>query len=190
MVFAAASASAAACGGSGPTTLKPGRPLASGEDRLFENGVDLVADPGQLSGRWREDWDRELQGRVGRADLVLLFRVATVRTDIDPDRRRTHRLEGTVQRVLFGSWPEGERDLTLRVADTEPGFGTIEGREQQVMGTTFVAFLRVVPTDAGGVQPRWHLSPATASVVDQTKALLERRQRVARRAPGRRRRVH
>ena len=151
--------------------------------------MDLVADPGQLSGRWREDWDRELQERVGRADLVLLFRVETVRTDIDPDRRRTHRLEGEVVRTLFGAWPEGDRDLTLRVADTEPGFGTIEGREQQVMGTTFVAFLRLVPTDAGGVQPRWHLSPATASVLGQTKALLEQR-RAARRGEGRSRRVH
>ena len=184
MLFALALAWTGGCGGPAATALRPGRPLAPEEGPLFENGVDLVARPEQLSGRWGEDWSRELQGRAEHADVVLRLRIETVRTDIDPDGRRVLRLEGKVGQVLFGTWPEAQDTVTLRVADTEAGFGTVDGRDAQLMGTPFVAFLRLLPSPDGGVRMRWHLSPATGEVMGRLEPLLRARQR-----PARRRRV-
>ncbi len=142
------------------------RPLTDAEGHLFDNGIDWIADPTQLSGAWRAEWEEGVQARVAAADRILLVEVSALRTDMDPERRRTYRLQVDVREALLG--PSPDETILLAVRQDDPGFGTLRGREQQVLSKPFVAFLRRVPSGSGGASWRWHLiaagKPALAQV--------------------------
>lgn len=146
----------------------------TGEDAVvFEDGVDFVFDPDVLEGRWREDWSRELQQRVERADIVAVVRVATLRTDVDLDRRTTYRLIATVERELLGEPPQEEMSLVVR--EGEGGFESVRSNERRVLDGDFVAFVKWYQTEHESVAPHWHLSPATDPVLRRVEFLVRRR---------------
>ncbi|MBW2463145.1 MAG: hypothetical protein JRH11_15955 [Deltaproteobacteria bacterium] len=169
----------AACGGG--TEGRTIQPFTGEHAEVFEDGVDFVADPDALEGRWREDWSRDLDRRVTWSDGVLLLTIGTIRTDSDLDRQRTYRLIAQVDRVILGEGDEGfSGEIELKVREGEAGFGTVDGNERQLLDQPFVGFVRWHQTDAGEVVPRWHLSPATTPVVSRVEYLAESRRDVRR----------
>lgn len=155
-------------------------PLSADEARLFERGVDFVAKPEGLEGRWREDWDAELEQRVRSADLVALVTVRTLRTDTAPDQRVTHRLAAHVDRVITGKGPSDE--LELASDESAAGFASLDQAISRMADQKFVAFVKWSP-DASSGEPvaHFHLSPASAEVLTQTEGTVTR---VREREPG------
>ena len=183
------SALAAACATS-PSTSAPttGVPLAEGERALFDDGVDFVGDPSVLEGRWRDDWSRELDERVTRADVVSYIRVHALRTDTDLERRTTYRLLIDEVDDVLGGLPE---ELALASLEGDGGFATIDGNEDRILDQEFVLFLKWEQREPDAeVRARWHLSPHTEQVTARVEYLAERRRGVARPQPQRRIHVH
>ncbi len=179
------------CGGASTLSSKlpAPRPLSASEAALFDNGLDWVADPTQLSGRWREDWEGALKARTATADAVLVVEVTTVRTDLDPEQRRTYRLQADVRDTLFGSMPDDT--LLLAVREGDEGFGTLHGRERRVLSRRFVLFLRRVPAESGtGASWRWHLLSAAPAVLERVKRQVALRTHTTRQSRRRRIVVH
>jgi hypothetical protein len=158
-------------------------PFTESHEAVFENGLDLVAEPDLLEGPWLETWEDDLDVRVTLADLVALTTVQTVRTDIDLDRDETYRLVVEVDRSYLGV----ERDeLTLTVREGEAGYDSVVTNATRLLQRQFLVFVKWVERD-GAVVPRWHLSPATDQVAGRVERLLRTRRQVEREGRGRRR---
>jgi len=166
---------APACGGG--TTEVHLSPFTAEHAEVFEDGVDFVADPENLEGRWREDWSRDLDRRVTWADVIAMVTIRTLRTDTDPDRQTTFRLIAEAGRELLGDIPE---EVELKVHQHEVGFGTVEGNHRQILDQEFIAFLKWYETENGDVAAHWHLSPGSDPVVSRTEYLIERRHEIPR----------
>lgn len=161
-----------ACG-SAPPPARQTSPFTDEHAAVFEDGLDFIADPTALEGRWREDWSGDLDQRVSWSDLIATVTVHTLRTDTDLDRLDTYRLIVEVDEALWGEAPEEELVLTVREGDT--GFGTIEGNERRVLNQPFVMFVKWYEAPDGQVKPRWHLAPATEPVTARVEYLIENR---------------
>lgn len=166
----------AACGGSQEVEVQLS-PFTEEHAEVFEDGVDLVADPEGLEGRWREDWSRDLDRRVSWSDVIAVITVRTIRTDTDPNRRTTLRLVVEPSRELVGDIPD---EVDLKVFHDAPGFSTVEGNSRQILDQEFIAFLKWYQADDGSVLPHWHLSPASQPVLSRVEYLLERRREIPR----------
>lgn len=163
-------------------------PLSAEEALLYENGVDHVADPEALEGRWREDWSRELDDRVSGADVVAVVTVKTLRTDTDPGRHVTYRLVLETDRQIVGEIPD---DLSLSVSEADGGFNSVDGNERRILDQSFVLFAKYeLAAGNSKVTIRWHLAPATDAVVARVDYLAERRRGVERERPTHRVVVH
>lgn len=171
VVIALGSALAACGGGAATGAMRPTSKLTEQDSAWFEDAVDFVADPSALTGRWAEDWDRDLRGRIARGDLVAIITVSTLQTQIDPEQRTTFRLTTQVQKTLKGKAPA---DLTLAVADDAPGYGTIEPARARLLSERFVVFAKWVKRPDGKVGARFHLSIASPEVVSRVRSELER----------------
>lgn len=171
-----------ACGGGSQSGVpaKPPGEFTAEHALLFESGVDFIADPEALEGRWRDDWSTELAGRVSYADVIALVQVDTFRTDVDPARRNTYRLVADVAKTWMGEAPD-ELVLVVRPGDT--GFGTVHNKEDQIINKGFVAFIRWDLDENGRVVPRWHLSPASSPVAERVMYLVGRREEAAGEGP-------
>jgi hypothetical protein len=165
-----------ACGGGGAAEVQL-TPFTPEHAEVFEDGIDFVADPEGLEGRWREDWSWDLDRRVTWADVIAIVTVRTVRSDTDPGRENTVRLVVETGRTLVGD--PGE-DLELKVHQDSPGYSSVEGNSRRILDHEFIAFIKWYETDSGAVAPHWHLAPSTESVVSRTEYLLERRREIPR----------
>lgn len=162
------------CGG----TAEPARattPFTADHAEIFEDGVDFIADPTSLEGRWREDWSRDLDRRVSESDLIAKVVIHTIHTDTDLDRVSTYRLVAEVTEELWGGAPEEELQLTVR--EGEAGYGTLEGNDRRVLDQPFVAFIKWYDAPDGTVRAHWHLAPSTEPVVTRVEYLIENRLR-------------
>ena len=149
---------------------------------MFDNGVDYVTDPEGLGGEWFAQWERTLRALAQLADAVTVVRVEAVRLDVSPEGRRLVRLLCTPEQMLWGRLPEDQKEgLTLTVSERQDAFGTVEGRDDALLGRRFVAFLRYVPGDQGNVTIRWHLAAAGGAVLRRTQAWLQEREERRRR---------
>ncbi len=161
-----------ACGGSQDEELI-GSPMDTEDYEYFDGAIDFVADPEALQGQWREQWSNGLDQRVRRADAIAYVTVQTYRTDIDPNGGETKRFSITVDRNLSGEVEEG---MTFTSRPGEIGYNTVDGREDQILNSRFVLFLRWHLPEGGTVAtPYWHLSPAVEAVTARTEYLIERR---------------
>lgn len=163
-----------ACGGSQASELVFA-PFTAEHEPVFENGLDMVRDPGGLGGAWLTSWEEELDRRVSLADAVALVTVTTIRTDTDLDRRDTFRLVTRVDREYLG---ELDDEVTFAVAEGESGYSTVETNERRLLDQQFFAFVKWQREDDGGRRPRWHLSPATDAVARRVRRLLRDRRQV------------
>lgn len=155
-----------ACGGKPPPSVQY-TPVTPEQERVFEHGVDFVAALEGLEGRWRDDWDRDLQERVAGADFIGTVSVKTLLTETDPEQRVTHRLVGTVERTLIG---DAGKEIDLRVREGQPGFPTVHDNLQRIQDRSFVAFVKWYRDDVGERAAHFHLSPASDVIVSQTES--------------------
>ncbi|MET0283228.1 MAG: hypothetical protein ABW352_02115 [Polyangiales bacterium] len=159
--------SLAACAGS-TQTAKPVVTLTPEQTKAFDSGIDFVGSLEGLEGRWREDWDRDLQERVGVAQFVGLVTVRTLRTDTDPQQHVTYRLVAHVDRELSGK-PSHGKELELAVRDSALGFTSVHENISRITDRQYVAY--VVTGPEGEL---WHLSPASPEVVSETESVISR----------------
>jgi hypothetical protein len=163
------------CGSSAPV-IRPSSEFTEEHARVFEDGVDFIALPDTLEGRWEEEWAAEFQQRVGQADFIALVKITTVRTDTDLERRRTYRLVADIDSVLLGESP-GE-EVSLVTAEGQPGFNSIDENERRLLNAEFVAYVKWYETPEGEVLAHWHLSPNSEGVRRRTQFLIARRRDV------------
>jgi hypothetical protein len=159
------------CGAGSKQGTTPAQ-LSPDDSRLFEQGVDFIAKLDGLEGRWREDWDRDLQQRVGAADLVALVTVNTLRTDTDPEQRVTHHVVARVDRVVSGEAP-GE-EIELSVKEGAAGFATVDQALTHLAEQQFVAYVKWLRGEGGRSVPYFHLSPASEQVLAETEGYVAR----------------
>jgi len=154
-----------ACGGaSAKVSYTPATPE---QERVFEHGVDFVAALEGLEGRWREDYDRDLQQRVAAADFIGIVKIGTTLTETDPEQRVTYRLVGSVKRTIAGA---DLKDLELRVRQGQLGFPTIQENLQRIDQREFVVFVKWYQDDQGERAAHFHLSPASEQIVTATES--------------------
>lgn len=158
-----------ACGGASPDQIN-NAPLSADEARAFEHGADFIATLTGLEGKWREDWDRDLQTRVGSADFVGVITIHTVRTDVDPEQRVTHRLMGKVERSLYGK--ARAKDVDLAVREGVPGYVSVHDNLERLQGAKVIAYVRWFRTDVNTVSAHWHIAPASEEIVAETETAI------------------
>lgn len=161
-----------ACGSSAPVRRQTS-PFTAEHARFFDDGIDFVADPDVLDGRWRDEWADDLLGRVQSSDVIAVVEVDTLRTDTDLDRKTTFRLIGSVDRVLLGDDP-GE-EVTFAVREGDAGFASVRGNERRILDAQFVAFIKWYEDANRDIKPHWHLAPATRAVLARVDYLIETR---------------
>jgi hypothetical protein len=154
-----------ACGGSTPKTNYS--PTTPEQERVFEHGVDFVAALEGLEGRWRDDYERDLQERVAGSDFIGIVKVVTLLTETDPEQRVTHRLVGTIQRTVAGT---DLKDVELRVREGQLGFPTVHENLQRIEQREFVVFVKWYQDDQGERAAHFHLSPASEQIVSATES--------------------
>lgn len=157
---------AGACGAKAPANVEYTQATPE-QERVFDHGVDFVAALEGLEGRWRDDWDRDLQERVAGADFIGTIKVKTLLTETDPEQRVTHRLVGHVARTLSG---KADGELELRVREGQPGFQTVHDNLQRIQDRDFVAFVKWYRDDVGERAAHFHLSPASDVIVSETES--------------------
>jgi hypothetical protein len=166
-------AGAIGCGAARVTApARPTSPFTDMDLKLFDDGVDLVADPDALAGQWGDDWNLEMRDRVARSDLIALVEVRTFRSDTDPESRTTHRLSVGVDRVLKGKPPADELDLAT--PDSAAGYPTIDSNKGRLLHMTLLVLVKWVETNAGTVGSHFHLVAASDKIVARVQAHIER----------------
>ncbi|MFK7992163.1 MAG: hypothetical protein AB8I08_39455 [Sandaracinaceae bacterium] len=179
----------AACGPATPNVAELDlEPYNEEHAAVFENGVDMVADPQALGGSWLRTWEEELDQRISMADLVALVTVRAMRHDTDLERRDTLRLVAHPDRVFLGqeTITEGQ-DILFSVREGEGGYGTVENNERRLLDSQFFAFVKWERDSADQLIPHWHLSPATDDVALRVRDVLAERRQIARDNQGTRR---
>lgn len=153
---------AAACGGSSKRVAQPGEFTAQ-HAALYDDGVDLIEDPDSLSGRWRSDWEVELDQRLDDADLVASGTVTTLREEINPEGRATYHLLFQVDRTYRGK--ARGKEISLASREGAAGYASVEQYREHVIERPLFAFVRyaVNPT-TGEVSPHFHLMPPSPAV--------------------------
>lgn len=148
---------------------QPSSPFLEADKLYFDDGVDLIGEPEGLSGRWADDWNTEMRERVRRSDMIALLTVNTLRTDVSPEQRYTHWLVADVGDVLKGQY-DGE--LGLASSEDSVGFASVERERDAILHKPMVVFAKWVVDDMGVVRARWHLAPATKSIVSAVRLAL------------------
>jgi hypothetical protein len=171
-----------ACGGAKTTTVVT--PLTPEQAKAFDHGIDFVTTLEGLEGRWRDDWDQDLQVRVSSADLIAAVTVRTLRTDTDPTQRVTYRLVAHVDRELVGE--QGDKELELAVNDAQPGYLSVRENMTRIADKQYVAYVKRGP-DGGDA---WHLSPASDQVLSETESKITQLMRAPKKDSGERVIVH
>ena len=175
----------AACGGGAQTiNYTPSTPE---QLRVFDHGVDFVAALEGLEGRWRQDWDRDLQERVGGADYIGVVRIETLLSETDPEQVVTHRLVGRVQRTILG---DADKTVELRVREDEVGFPTIHDNVSRIQAKEFLLFAKWFADDNGQRAAHFHMAPASEAVVSEAEKIVGLRKRESTDAQGGRTIVH
>ncbi|MDB4990144.1 MAG: hypothetical protein JWN04_5322 [Myxococcaceae bacterium] len=146
------------------------KPMTPEQTKAFDRGVDFVATLEGLEGRWRNDWDSDLQVRVGNATLIAAVTVTTTRVDTDPSQRVTYRLVAHVDRELVGS--DADKELELPSAPNDPGYTSVQDNIARMADKQYLAYVRQA---ADGLY--WHLSPVSPEVTAETESQITRMNR-------------
>lgn len=166
----AIAALATACGAAAPIAVVSS-PFLPEDSEYFDDGADFVGDPTMLEGRWRDEWAHEFQGRIVKGDVMVVVRIATVRTSVDLDRRTSYHLMPEAIQPLWGELPPVE----LIVREGAPGYASVHASLDRLQAGQYVLFIKWYTNDAGNASAHWHLSPGTEAVVNRTLYLIEHR---------------
>jgi len=171
-----------ACGGA--QTRAVIAPLTPEQAKAFDHGIDFVTTLEGLEGRWRDDWDRDLQVRVASADLIATVTVRTLRTDTDPTQHVTYRLVAHVDREMVGG--QRDKEIELAVHETQPGYLSVRENMSRIADKQYVAYVK---HGAEG-EHEWHLSPASDQVLSETESKITQLLRAPKKDTGERVIVH
>jgi len=149
-----------ACGGS-QASVKP-LEFTPRHAVLFDDGVDLIEDPDALQGRWKSDWDQELDERMAHADFVSSGMVKTIRVEVDPEGRATYHLMFEVSRDLKGDAPRDQISLASR--EGAAGYSSLEQHRDRILNRGLVAFVRKAKDASGAIVAHFHLMPPSAAI--------------------------
>jgi hypothetical protein len=164
-----------ACAGKQTTApARPTSPFTETDLKLFDDGVDTVADPDALGGRWADDWNNEMLDRVRRSDLIALVEVTTLLTDSDPEGHTTHHLVVEVEKVMHGKPPADE--INLASPSVASGFPSVDSNKGRLLHMHLLALLKWVAQPDGSVTSHFHLASSADKVVSRVRALMERDQ--------------
>ncbi|MCA9577169.1 MAG: hypothetical protein R3B40_23405 [Polyangiales bacterium] len=159
------------CGAAAPT-VQPTTPFLEGDAALFDRGISYITNPSALGGGWEAEWAEALERRVQRAEAIALVTGHTFREDTNPHREVTYRISLDVERKLYGELPD---DLELLSRPGDEGFESVQGQEARILEQSFVVFVKWQLNDeTGGVEPAFHLEPASETVVARVRELIER----------------
>jgi hypothetical protein len=172
LVIVLCCASFSACAAK-PTTApaRPTSPFTEADLKLFDDGVDMVADPDALGGRWAEDWNTEMLERVRRSDLIALVEVTTLLTDTDPESHTTHHLVVSVEKVLQGKPPADEINLASR--STAAGYPSIDTNKNRLLHMQLLLLLKWVAQPDGSIASHFQLASSSDKVVSRVRAHME-----------------
>jgi hypothetical protein len=149
-----------ACGGATPQ-VRVSSPFTEEHAKYFEDGVDLVKDPTSLDGRWRDEWQADLDRRVGLSDLIARVKVSTVRSIWDLDHT-VLQLDLTVQEQLHGT-SAGE-SLVVSVREGDVGFPSVKTNQARLLNADYLVFVKWYVGDVGRPVAHWHLAPDTDAI--------------------------
>jgi len=145
-------------------------PFTERHAQLFDDSVDMVENPQDLSGAWLDDWEKELDERFAESNVIAKGRVITLRTDQDLEQRTTFHIVVKVDEVLEGK--HGGEELNLRVAQGEPGYANVERYREQMLNKPFVAFVRWYKDASGVAGEHFHLSTPSKHLLQRLDRLL------------------
>lgn len=158
----------ASCGGSSKGSVTS--PFSPEDEALFDGSVEFVEDPAKLSGRWRDDWEREIGARAARADVVFVGVLKTARQGGDSKGRAFVDLGFEVEKTLKGKI---DASVDLRSRADHPGHRTLGRAGDRVLGGRFVAFVKWIEED-GVVRGRFHLAHASDIVLSAVEFQLSK----------------
>lgn len=154
------------------------RPLskwAGPEAVLFDDGIDIGAVPAakEVDPPRDEHNDQLIGARLRDADGVVIAKVKGVSREPLGDGQRfvvDLLVEGE---PLMGKAPAGA--LVLRVGPDSPAFGTVRGREQEIVGRRLVVYYRLYapPPESDEAIVHFHLSGASAGLLEEIKKQIE-----------------
>lgn len=157
------------CGGSKQSTGVE-TPLTAQQLALFEDGVDMLADPGALQDTWRSDWEQETRARIAESDQIVLGDVTTVRTQEDPGQAVSYYVVMSVKKTLLGE-PAGA-ELVLTSREGAAGYGNLGDQRDRLLRMSVVAFVKRA-REGSTVVPHFHIvipsQPLFAAIEEHTK---------------------
>lgn len=149
--------------------IAPSSAFTAQDATVFDDAVDLLSDPQGLDGAWGDSWRRDLEVRAKRADVVAIVTIETVVSDVDLQRRRGVRLNPVVVRTMRGRLPA---DLGLRVSQGQPGYASIDVNRRQLLAGEYLLFIKWALDEQGVVGARWHIAPASESLLASVEEAL------------------
>ena len=129
---------------------------------LFDDGVDLIEDPDALQGRWKDEWERELDDRIAQSDFVSTGAVKTIRVEVNPEGRESYHLTFEVDRNLKGNAPRGQISLSSRGGAS--GYASLDQYRERMLNRELVAFVRYAKEQSGAVVTHFHLAPPSEAI--------------------------
>ena len=158
----------AGCG----TAFKTGKSWDPKEARLFDDGIDVIADMSTLSGKWEYDMKNELDARTNLADTVAIVEVLAVQTNEDIDGVMSKNLDARIVDFVYGASPS--REITLKSNQNSLGYALIARHEARLVGEHIV-FLRWFDGEDGALANHFHISPASPELVKAVRQMTEAR---------------
>jgi hypothetical protein len=173
LAVACAGALLSACGGGTPDARNPDRPLPpyiGHAIELFDDAIEPTAVGFPSDTGSTPQGDTRVRERTQTGDAVVRARIRTVTAKVE-DRGRSWQVGLHLIERLGGSGPI-ENDFTLSVQASDPAAGIIRALEGQLIGKTFVVFVREFAR-AGALQGeagdlRFHIAGDSP---DETKAV-------------------
>lgn len=145
------------------------------EAKLFDDGIDVGAVPAAPEVEPpRDDSNDPLIGqRLSESDGVFIVKVRGVSREPVGGQLR-FKVELIIEGEPLAGHSPG-RSLLLFIGPDSPCFGTVRGREAEIVGRKLVMYYRAYapPKDADGPSFHYHLSGASSGLLADVKKQLE-----------------
>ncbi len=166
----------ASCGGGG-SGFSIGGAWDQREARFFDDGVDLIEDPGSTTGIFGFRQKDLLEGRIQLSDFVAIVDVQTVRTSTTTDQKEIRHIDVAIKKALYGDRPE--KKISLRSEASSTGFALIQRHESSMTGR-FILFSRwfkktTPQSPSPQIDYHFHLTPASPFMLAEVKHRLSLR---------------
>jgi hypothetical protein len=153
-----------------PPAARPARPLptyAGHAAELFDDSIEPAAVGLSLEGRVDPHVDRGLRERTQVGDAVVRVRATTVTAKQEESGTRYVMGLRTLE-LVAGPFPPGNT-FEVGVDQKSPSVGLLKGMENQIVGKTFIAFVRAFVRADGDTEVHFHLAPDTKEEVAAVK---------------------